>query len=168
MATFSRMIRALPLANEHVIDLNAAPFVPPWATVDKHQTGGFFTWDPKQVELYLSPNQREEENHDSVLGFGLHCEIAEMPIFNANLLDYLLAHKDIIPEEWKRDEQGRIRYICFWGTIYRHNYRGRSYPYVRCLYWSTNKWSSVAYWLGHEVPNFMPAAIRINAPRQRF
>ncbi|MGB7957424.1 MAG: hypothetical protein WCF77_01080 [Minisyncoccia bacterium] len=114
--------------------------------------------------LYLSPNQHMEEEGNSITGFRLLEELADKPTFNANLLDYLLAHKDLIPEELKADEHGQIRYTCFWGTIYWHEYRGQSYPIVRSLYWATNDWISVARWLGHEFPNFAPATMLIDPP----
>jgi hypothetical protein len=101
---------------ERVIDLDADPFAPNNWKVEKHQHGGSFKWDPKQVQFYLSEPQRKEK---SIEGNKLHKELEGKPVFNANLLDYLLAHPNLIPEEWKQDEKGRTRYIFFWGTIYR-------------------------------------------------
>ena len=70
----------------------------------------------------------------------LHEELVEKPLLNANVLDYLLFNPVLIPEEWKRDDQGNTLCICFWGTIYRHD-SGR-FLCVRFLYWDRkdNTW----------------------------
>jgi len=47
---------------------------------------------------------------------------------NANVLDYLLAHPELIPEDWKN------KYVFFWGTIYRYSSGGlRSLPLLEWL-----------------------------------
>jgi hypothetical protein len=143
---------------EHVIDLDADPFIPDGCTVEegKHQKGGSFKWDPAKVQLYLSPNQ---QNGKSMKGEALFAELAGKPVFNANLLDYLLAHKHLIPEGWKKDEQGRTRYIFFWGTEYRCS-GGR--PFVRYLCWADGRWYWGRLWLvcGWDVchPAVLPAS----------
>jgi len=141
---------------EYVIDLDADPFIPDGCTVEegKHQKGGSFKWDPAKVQLYLSPNQQDGK---SVKGDALSAELAGQPVFNANLLDYLLAHKHIIPEEWKKDEQGHTRYIFFWGTEYR---RSGGRPFVRCLSWTDGRWHWSRLWLVCSWGVGAPAALR--------
>jgi hypothetical protein len=139
---------------EHVIDLDADPFVPNNWKVEKHQQGGSFKWDPKQVQFYLSEPQRKEK---SIEGNKLRKELEGKPVFNANLLDYLLAHPHLIPEDWKQDEKGRTRYIFFWGTIYRHS---DDYLYVRCLDWGDGGWDWGHGWLDRGWIVDGPAALR--------
>ncbi|MGC9598922.1 MAG: hypothetical protein ABSE18_00875 [Minisyncoccia bacterium] len=141
-------------AIEHVIDLDASPFIPGDWKVEKHQRGGSFKWDPKQVQLYLSPNQ---QNGKSIEGNKLRTELEGKPVFNANLLDYLLKNPHLIPEEWKRDEQGRTHYIFFWGTIYRNSGGNLC---VRCLYWDDDGWDWNYDWLGRGWRVLSPAALR--------
>src|SRR3989344_6562348 len=43
---------------EHLIDCDTDPFVPQGWDVVEHQKSGFFKWDPRGVELYLSKSQR--------------------------------------------------------------------------------------------------------------
>lgn len=78
---------------KNIIDCDADPFVPEGWTVEEHQKGGQFEWDPAQINL------------DLAVGADL----------NANVLDSLLAHKKCIPEEYKG------KYIFFRGTTYRNS-----------------------------------------------
>jgi hypothetical protein len=76
--------------------------------------------------------------------------INEKEVLNANVLDYLLDHEEIIPEEWKG------KYIYFWGTVYRHN---RGNRYVRCLCWIGYTWSWKDKWLGENFRSNSPAIL---------
>lgn len=139
---------------EYVIDCDADPFVLSGWTVEEHQKGGQFKFDPAQVEFWLSDRQRKGE---FIEGNKLRKELAQKPVLNANVLDYLCAHPHFIPEEWKRDSEGRTRYIFFWGTIYRDS---DSHLYVRYLCWSGGRWGSLCSWLGHNWGVCDPAALR--------
>jgi len=142
---------------EHVIDCDADPFNP-WTkdgwTVEEHQKGGQWKFDAKEIELFLSGNQKGDKY---VEGNKLRKELAKKPVFNANVLDYLLANPHLIPEEWKQDEQGNTRYIFFWGTVYRDRL-GRLY--VRCLSWDDGRWDWGSRWLGRRWDGHNPAAVR--------
>ena len=138
---------------EHVIDCDAAPFVPQGWKVEEHQRGGSLKWDPRQVQFYLSP---EQQNGKATRGEKLRKELAGKPVLNANVLDYLLAHPHLIPEEWKKDEQNRTRYIFFWGTIYRDPHGNL---FVRYLDWVDGRWDWLCSWLGHGWVGRYPAAL---------
>lgn len=123
---------------EHVIDLDAAPFNP-WekdgGVVEEHQKGGQWKFDPTQVKFHLA---------DGLQGHKLRKAPAGQPVWNANVLDYLLAHPELIPEDWeKTDENGNPRYILFRGTVYR---RRDGDLIVRCLCWAAGEWGW-ALWL---------------------
>lgn len=120
---------------EHIIDLDADPRIPydGW-NVEEHKKGGQFTWDPTKVALFLSKKQQE----GSIEGNKLRKEMADQPVYNANLLDYLLDNPHLIPEEWK----GKA--VFFWGTIYRNS---DGYLCVRCLFWNGGHWGQVNFWL---------------------
>jgi hypothetical protein len=140
---------------EHVIDLDAAPFNP-WekdgVVIDEHQKSGQWKFDPEQVKFHLADGQK-----NGIQGHKLRKELQGKPVFNANLLDYLLAHPELIPEDWKKDENGNTRYIFFWGTIYRLR---DGDLYVRYLYWDGVRWRWSNFWLGHDWHGFRPAALR--------
>ena len=96
---------------KHIINCDAAPFVPEGWKVESHKNLGQLEWDPTKIRLWLSNGQQD----GSVEGNNLHKELASEPVLNANVLDYLLAHPKLIPEEWK----GKA--VFFWGTIYRRS-----------------------------------------------
>ena len=139
---------------EHVIDCDADPFIPEGWRVEEHKKSGSFKWDPKQVQFYLSELQRKGK---PIKGNKLRKELAGKPVLNANVLDYLLKHPHLIPEEWKEKTNGYTTYIFFWGTIYRGPY---GYLYVRSLCWYGGGWSWGYDWLGHDWHADYPAALR--------
>ncbi|MDR3570860.1 MAG: hypothetical protein P4L81_01535 [Candidatus Pacebacteria bacterium] len=113
---------------EHLIDLDTDPFVPKGWKVEEHRKGGHFKWDATKVVLYSSKRQRDGK---WMTGDMLREELKGKSVYNANLLDYLLKHPLLIPEEWKGTP------VSFWGTAYCH-------PdvrlFVRCLYWYGDWW----------------------------
>jgi hypothetical protein len=129
-----------------LIDCDAAPFIPDGWSVEEHKKGGFLKFDPTKISLCLSKKQKK----GSIEGNDLRKELINQPTLNANVLDYLLAHPELIPEEWKG------KYIFFWGTIYRDS-GGRLT--VRCLYWGGSGWNEVYYWLDDGFSSDDPAAI---------
>jgi hypothetical protein len=128
--------------NEHVIDLDADPRIPydGWK-VEEHKKGGQFTWNPEKVKLFLHDKQ---QNGKTIEGNKLRKELANTAVFNANLLDYLLDNPQLIPDEWKVDENGKTRYIFFWGTIYRSSGGDLC---VRCLCFGGGRWEQSRSWL---------------------
>jgi hypothetical protein len=111
-----------------IIDLDANPFVPDGWEVEEHKKGGQFEWNVTKINLFLSINQ---QGGKTIKGHKLRKELKSKAPFNANMLDFLLAHPHLIPEEWK----GKCVY--FWGTIYRDS---DGDPCVRYLYWDDGQW----------------------------
>ncbi len=138
---------------KHVIDLDADPHLPDGWKVEEHKKSGQFEWDHTKVKFHLSENQTDGK---SIEGNKLRKELAKEPVFNANLLDYLLKNPLLIPEGWKKDEQGNTRYIFFWGTIYRSS---DGLLYVRFLYWHGDEWVWNFSWLGNDWRAPHPAAL---------
>lgn len=138
----------------HIIDCDKAPLIPydSWK-VEEHIKGGQFTWNPEKVKLFLSVNQKDGK---SIEGNKLRKELKDEPVMNANLLDYLLDHPHLIPEEWKVDEKGNTRYIFFWGTIYRS---AGDRLCVRFLYFSGGRWKQDYCWLGYGFDGNHPACV---------
>ncbi len=137
----------------HIINCDANPFTPSGWKVELHTKGGQLAFDPTKIKLYLSPNQ---QNGKRIEGNKLRKELANEPVLNANVLDYLLAHPELIPEDWKKDERGNTRYIFFWETIYRYS---RGHLCVRFLYLSGGAWGWRGNWLGFDWSDFDPAAV---------
>lgn len=133
---------------KHIIDLNAAPYIPKNWKVESHKKGGQLEWTLEKVQLYLSAEQQGEKY---IEGNNLRKDLEAQPIYNANLLDYLLAHPELIPEEWK----GKC--IFFWGTIYRISGGGLYVRYLCCLGGESWYWSYG--WLGSDFGSHDPAAV---------
>ncbi len=145
---------------DHVIDLDTKPFIPEgWSIRPEDQilsrARGLWAFDPTQVRFFVSQNQRSGRY---IQGHRLKEELADISVLPANVLDYLLAHKELIPEYWKRDENGNTRYIFFWGTIYRSG----GNLYVRYLYFNRGGWGwGWGYlWLGLDFGSNSPSVVR--------
>lgn len=130
----------------HAIDCDASPFVPDgWSVLPDaeqlpNRVKGIFTWDPSRISL-----SKGQKGDKYILGNDLRKELASRPVFTANVLDYLLTHPYLIPEDWKKDKLGNTRFIFFWGTVYR---RSGSSLCVRCLCWIDGGWDWSYCWLG--------------------
>lgn len=138
----------------HIIDLDAPPLIPVdgWR-MEEHRKGGQFKWDPNKVDLWLSPNQ---QNGKTIEGHKLAKEWADRPVFNANLLVYLLNHSHLIPESWKQNAKGQTLYIFFPGTKYRGPDGDLSVLY---LYWCEGLWQAHYGWLDNDWDGQYPVAV---------
>ncbi len=132
---------------KHLVDLDANPFVPDGWKVEEHTIGGQFEWSPTAVALYLSTKQ---QNGGVIGGHDLRKEMKNQRVFNANLLDFLLANPHLIPEEWKG------KYVFFWGTIYRSSDGNLC---VRFLRWVGDEWFWYYSWLDSAWNADYPAAV---------
>lgn len=136
------------VATKHIIDCDANHTISEGWKVEEHRNGGELEWDPTEVRLHLSPNQR---NCKVIEGHKLRKELANEPTLNANALDYLLAHPELIPEEWK----GRL--VFFWGTIFRSSVGNLC---VRYLIWNGSGWYWDYHWLDADWNDNYPAVLR--------
>lgn len=132
---------------KHIIDLDAEPFCPYDYVVVEHQKGGQCEWSASKVTPYLFKEQR---TGCDIRGTEIRERLKQKLVYNANLLDYLLKNRDLIPEEWKGKR------IFFWGTIYRT--LGGSLC-VRGLCWRGSKWHWQGAWLHYGWHDSEPAAI---------
>ena len=156
-----------PETQTTVIDCDADPFIPDGWTKVEHKKGGQWEFNPDKIEFYFSKRQQrfyfvEGEDNFSTLqerqrfqasfieGNELRTELVTKPVLNANVLDYLLAHPQIIPVEWKGVS------VSFWGTIYCNPSGSLS---VRCLAWWGGRWRSNHIWLGNNWRHDNPTAI---------
>ena len=130
--------KAVIQVTKHVIDCDANPHVPDGWKVESHRKHGSLEWDLTKIQLYLSPEQQGEKR---IEGNKLRKELENQPVLNANVLDYLLKHPELIPEEWKK------QYTFFWGTIYRNSAGNLC---VRYLYWGGWSWRWGYGWLGSD------------------
>ena len=115
------------MSSNHVIDCGAPPFVPSgWKVLRHDTTRERLHWNPKQIELHLTPSQKTDIHAEARTVLS---ELRLTPVLNANVLDYLLSHPLLIPKEWREGDKE----ILFWGTVYVDNY---GLECVRSLIWS--------------------------------
>ncbi len=133
---------------KHIIDCDADPFIPNDWSAEEHKKGGLLKFNPAKISLFLSKDQKK----CSISGNDLRKELSVKPVMNANVLDYLLAHPELIPGEWKG------KFIFFWGTIYRDS-GGRLC--VRYLRWRGSEWSWRYSWCDDDFDSDNPAALAI-------
>lgn len=150
LPSFEDFKRFLDKVAPQIIDCDADPFIPKGWSVEKHYKNGQMKWDPARIQLYLS----EEQKQGRVQGCKLYKKLKELfrpkNILNANVLDFLLAHTELIPEEWKD------KCIFFWGTTYKDD---EGILCVRYLLWNawSCRWIDIDYWDSER-----PAAILVS------
>lgn len=135
----------------HEIDCDADPSFPEGGEggiVEKHQCMGKVSWDFRKISLHLEYEQKKEVG--CIGGHALREKLESQPVLNACVLDYLLEHTYLIPEEWK----GKT--VFFWGTIYRHR---NGDLYVRCLFQDFGKWKGAFQWLRTHHFSYRPAVV---------
>ena len=124
-----------------------------WSIIEKRKDGLYV--DGHKVILHLSKRQK---NGKWLKGHELRKELTGKPVLDANILDALLANPHLVPEDWKKDENGNTCYIFFWGTIYHRDSRGSLC--VRYLYFDDGGWYSYYYWLACGWGGRSPTALR--------
>lgn len=132
---------------ERLIDCEIAPFIPNSWLVEEHQKGGQFIFNPTKVELYVSKNYKNNQ----IYGNDLREELKGRQVMNANVLDFLLAHPELIPDAWE------VKHVFFFGTIYRRRKDG--WLHVRYLYFNGLEWESSWRWLGFNFNSSCPIAV---------
>lgn len=140
-----------------MVNLDAAPKLPfGGATVESHTTGGWVRVqrlndglyvDGRKVALYLSEQLFERRKGRMLIrSYEFRYELTGKPVLNANILDALYENINMIPEDYKRNEADKIRFICFWETIYRDPYA--DVRLVRGLYFLGGIWRCDYNWFG--------------------
>lgn len=130
-----------------IVDCDTIPFVPENWVIMEHRKNGQFVWDPSKISLYLS---LEQQNGKYIEGHRLRRELKHKLVLNANVLGFLLDHKELIPEEWKD------KTVFFWGTIYRGP---GNCLYVRGLNCDNEEIGWIGFLLGDELSSSDYAAL---------
>ena len=127
------------------INTTQKPFIPAGFELESHDTS-LGEIDVKDIELYLT----DEQKGGDIKGTKLKEKLKGKPVLNVVVLDYLLAHPELIPDEWKS------KLVFFFGTIYRFS---AGILYVRYLYWRDGQWSWSYCWLGIDWDDSCPATV---------
>ena len=138
--------------NTIAVDLESSPRLPfAGAEVEQHigvggailqkRADGLYRNDRKVV-FRLSERQKGSK---VAKGYELRDELIGKPVLNANELDALYDNPHLLPEDWKKDEKGNIRFVFLLGTIYC-SLDGRLC--ARCIYFDGRSWNLDYRWLG--------------------
>lgn len=126
-----------------------------WTIVEKRADGLYVRG--RRVILYLSQRQQNDKH---LKGLELREELTGKLILNANVLDALFENPHLIPEDWKKDENGNVRFVFFWGTIYRGSDGNLS---VRYLFFNDGAWRRrFCRWVGRDWRGYDPAALLVS------
>ncbi len=103
----------------NIIDTRTKPKSTTHHAVINHISNGLLKWDISKISLFVSkefdrPCELYKELCDEFDGsYPSYKKISNKSLANARVAEYLLAHPDLIPEEWKE-----YTYILFLGTVY--------------------------------------------------
>lgn len=105
-------------------------------TIARHVGKGVLELDPSKLRLHTPLSFRDPQPFNALKVYK-ELKKERIPVLNACVLDYLLAHPELIPESWKQNENFSVRYIYFMDTFYQRldNSIG-----VRFLYWRGGIW----------------------------
>ena len=137
---------------ELMVDLDATPYVPDGYTIEEHQKGGQFKFNPAKVGLYYL--DKKQGNKDRLISVEeMKKEFRNQQIFNACLCDFYLKYIPLIPKSWEGKD------VCFWGTIYGG---GLSSLFVRCLSKRDGEWKGLLHQLNPTTRfGYNPAVIKL-------
>ncbi len=159
LPTIQEFTQFLDQAVSHIVDCDADATIPSgysW-TIERHIKGGQVRLERRGDTLYVDGKKvilqlvKRQTRNGVIQGHELRKELenGKLVLLNANLLDYLLEHPELIPDAWK----GKV--VFFWGTIYRHSVG----PIVRFLRWDDGRWCGHSYWLVIGWRSNYPAAV---------
>lgn len=145
-----------------LVNLAAKPR-PPFdsAKIEKNSGGGLVKLEKREDGLYVDGRKvilylSKQQENGRMRGHKLREELSGKPVLHPNVMDALIEYPDLIPEDWKKDESKKTRYIFFWAVIFRHS---NGDFYVRCLCFSGGEWSCFYRWLGLGWGARSPAAL---------
>lgn len=135
-----------------ILNFDVSPFIPAgWEIGEsdqiKSRVKGMWEALIGKIDLHLDAGQ---QGGKVIRGHDLKNKLEGQPVLPAHVLDYLLAHSELIPESWK----GKA--IFFWGTIYRYADGGLC---VRCLCWRGDGWDWRSSWLDDDWRDSAPCAV---------
>lgn len=140
---------------EHIIDCDAMSGILADWKKEEHRKMGKVKLELRNGKLYVNGTEAirylsEKQKSGGVIeGNKLRKELANKSVLNACVLDYLLKHPELIPEEWKNG----LTY--FWGTIFRRPGGDLDVAY---LGWHGGGWHWYYGWLGRDWRGREPAA----------
>lgn len=122
-----------------------------WVKVERRADGLYV--DDCKVVLYLVERQKDGK---IIRGYELREELSGKLVLHPNIMDALFENQHLIPEDWKMDENGSVRFIFFWAVIFRNAVGALC---VRCFFFGDGGWGRNARWLDNDWHSGSPAAL---------
>ena len=140
--------------NNLIIDYSKKPKLFDFAIVSHPDRADMVEIDVSKIERTLVLKKGEEyiSGHETLK----RLKKTKRILLDARVLEELLEHPELIPDEWKKG------FTYFWGTIFRDS---DDDLYVRCLYWSGVRWLWHSYWLDFDWHSHRPAASLASSPK---
>lgn len=125
---------AIPTGPRRLVDCDAQPYIPDGWRIERHTCRGLIEFDPARIELFQHEKQKKG---GTITGDDLFDAVKDRIGLNACVLDHSLENTGNLPGSWKKDDQGRTRYIIFPDTVFRDS---DDFLYVRFLFWDDGRW----------------------------
>ncbi len=127
------------LVGNHEIDTDRIPnSIFDHLKIKKHQGCGKIMLDFSKISFYLSEKQKTGTTSFD----NLSKELEGKKVMNECVLTYLFRNPHLIPEDWKKDSEGKARHIFFWGTVFQDS----GCLFVPYLYFDGFRWNALARW----------------------
>ena len=138
--------------NKLIIDLDSSPYLQDsWnMIIEQHLEQGQLKINSNEIFTLLS----EKSTRAIINGSFVQKGSVGWNGLNANFLDYLLAHPELIPTKDLAVRSSGFRDVYFWGTIYRHKVDNGLWVRVLidCAGRATWRWGYITKDWGKEVP----------------
>lgn len=123
----------LALAQVKSIDCNKDPDVSGLGlTIENHQQDGTYQLDPSNIKTFSFESKTTPTKGADML------KKLNKTGLNACVMDFLMSHKELIPETWKAKQ------IVFPGTIFKD---AGGNECLRFIYWWDNQWNTGSLYL---------------------
>jgi len=134
------------------VNLSAKPILPfEDATVETNKNGGWVTVQKRANNLYVDGrkvilHQFECQKDDKVVDVDqIYGQVMKLPVLHPNIMDALCEHHHLIPDDWKKDNNGNAISIYFWAVTYLSD----GIVGVRYLYHYNCNWFTSSNYLGY-------------------
>ena len=149
---------------EHIIDLGGAARLPfDSAVLESHRGSGIVRVELREDGVYLGGRRlgglfrAKAQKKSTILGHDLRKECDKRSdMLPAVVLDFMVEHPELYPDEWKADAEGNTIYVFFMDDIFR--YPADDSLCVRCGYWGGGRVRTRCLWLGRKFYRHYPVA----------
>ncbi len=147
----------LPFADAEVKESVGSATKRGWVRLEKRKTGLYV--NGRKIILHLGDGQK---NGRAITGYNLKEALADKSVEHPNILDALIEHSHLISDDLREFfNQDKVNHasVAFWAVVFRYKKR-ENLCYVRTLIVHKGEWHSRHLWLGSNMGNRSPVAVR--------